>query len=261
MRSRLLGGQVSSRLYAVGSDGASDRVSHRVSNRSSKKRSGSFLAAVLIIGILVAIALAVRARLPATAFRPDISAKSAIALDLESSKELLSKDADTRVYPASLTKLMTALILAGHRMPSDLLRCSEAASQQESYNLGMPPGATMTAAAAVDAMLVGSANDAAYMVAEDIGDGSIIVSTLPGGPANPTGAAPGAIIVMENTNPLLGQDGCTAGKTGSTSDAGKCLAALFERDGRRIIAIVMGAPGSDALIDDMRAVVETALKR
>ena len=97
MRSRLLGGQVSSRLYAVGSGGASDRVSHRASNRSSRKRSGSLFGAILTIGILVLIALAVRASLPAAALLPDISAKSAIALDLDSGKELLSKDADARV--------------------------------------------------------------------------------------------------------------------------------------------------------------------
>lgn len=323
MRSRLLGGQVSSR--------SSDRASIRVSRSAPRSGRGSFARPALIAAILALTALAMRAGFPAGALLPTISAESAIVLDLESGKELLSKNADTRIYPASLTKLMTALILADSRSPGDLLRCSGAASLQEPTRLGLFPGSRLTAVAVMDAMLVGSANDAAYMVAEDVGgsvrgfaalmnskakalgmdhsnfvtpnglheqnhystardlaillktalqdpwvskslskvEASVTASvpqTAPDG-ASPASARPAgtssapATFSLQNTNPLLGQDGCTAGKTGSTSQAGKCLAALYERDGRRVIAVVMGAPTTEALVEDMRAVVDAALRK
>ncbi len=78
-------------------------------------------------------------------------------------------------------------------------------------------------------------------------------------PSASTGTQPSSTFILENRNPLLGIEGCTAGKTGSTTQAGKCLAALFERDGRRIVAVVMGAPTDKALVDDVRAVVNAAL--
>ena len=313
MRSRLLGGQVSSR--------SSDRASIKVSRSASNSARGSFSRPALIVAVLALTALAMRAGLLAGSFPPAISAESAIVLDLESGKELLSKNADTRVYPASLTKLMAALILADSRSPGDLLRCSGAAALQEPTRLGLFPGSRLTAVAAMDAMLVGSANDAAYMVAEDVG-GSVrdfaalmnskakslgmdhtnfvtpsglhdqnhystardlavllkaalqdpwVSKSLAKGEATvtasasqtaPAGTFPApATFSLQNTNPLLGQDGCTAGKTGSTSQAGKCLAALFERDGRRVIAVVMGAPTSEALVEDIEALVEAALSR
>lgn len=313
MRSRLLGGQASRHHSSI-----------RVSRASRGDVGGAgrrpLAQPILLATVLALTALVVRGLL-VVALPPAVSAKSAIVLDLETGKELLSKDPASRIYPASLTKLMTALILAGERSPLDTFRCSGAASLQEPARLGLVPGATVSASSAMDAMLIGSANDAAYMVAEGIG-GSIkgfanlmnskaadlgmrdthfvtpsglhhkdhfstardlailfraalqdpwvsralakrevtLTAELPKDvPAGTFSSS--ATFTLENTNPLLGQDGCTAGKTGSTSDAGKCLAALYERDGRRVIAIVMGAPSSEDLALDMRAVVDAALRR
>jgi D-alanyl-D-alanine carboxypeptidase len=274
----------------------------------------------MVAGILILAALLMRSGVLAGALLPTVSAKSAVVVDLETGKELVSKAAGTRVYPASLTKLMTALNLADSHSPGDLLRCSGAASLQEPSRLGLYPGARLTALAVMDAMLVGSANDVAYMVAEDAGrsvkdfasmmnarakelgmnDSNFVtpnglhdqnhystardlavlfkaalqdpwvskslgkeeVSVFASAPpATQAGTYPSATFDLENTNPLLGQHGCTAGKTGSTSQAGKCLAALFERDGRRVIAVVMGAPTTEALEADVIALVDAALSR
>ncbi|WP_244833640.1 D-alanyl-D-alanine carboxypeptidase family protein [Clostridium sp. BJN0001] len=46
-------------------------------------------------------------------------------------------------------------------------------------------------------------------------------------------------IMLENRNLTLGEDGNIAGKTGHTSQAGGCLAAVYERDGRKIVGIIL----------------------
>jgi D-alanyl-D-alanine carboxypeptidase (penicillin-binding protein 5/6) len=49
---------------------------------------------------------------------------------------------------------------------------------------------------------------------------------------------------LENTNHLLGRmDGLDGLKTGSTPRAGACLCATAERDGRRLVSVVLGASG------------------
>ena len=48
---------------------------------------------------------------------------------------------------------------------------------------------------------------------------------------------------IPNTNDLLGAyPGADGIKTGHTSDAGWCILASATRDGRRIVAVVLGAP-------------------
>ena len=42
---------------------------------------------------------------------------------------------------------------------------------------------------------------------------------------------------ITNRNKNLNIDGCIGGKTGYTDRAGRCLAAIYERDGRKIISI------------------------
>ena len=64
--------------------------------------------------------------------------------------------------------------------------------------------------------------------------------------ANPAGPAR----VIQNRNALLWlYPGAFAGKTGFTSAAGFCLVAAAERDGRQLVAVVLG-DGSDASFDD-----------
>ena len=53
-------------------------------------------------------------------------------------------------------------------------------------------------------------------------------------------------ISQSNRNSLLWKDESVDGiKTGHTSSAGYCLAASAERDGMRLLAVVMGAPSAD----------------
>ena len=55
----------------------------------------------------------------------------------------------------------------------------------------------------------------------------------------------GRTTVMTNTNKLIrSYNGCDGGKTGFTSEAKFCLAATAERDGLRVVAVVIGADSS-----------------
>jgi D-alanyl-D-alanine carboxypeptidase len=72
------------------------------------------------------------------------------------------------------------------------------------------------------------------------------VRSRPFGASRPSGA-----VVMNNHNHLLGKiDGMNGLKTGFTNGAGFCLSATAERNGRRVIVVVMG--GSDAKARDLR---------
>ena len=55
----------------------------------------------------------------------------------------------------------------------------------------------------------------------------------------------GRITQMSNTNKLLkSYNGCDAGKTGSTNEAGFCLSASAKRNNMRLISVVLGAQNS-----------------
>ncbi|GMA51962.1 hypothetical protein GCM10025857_33190 [Alicyclobacillus contaminans] len=121
------------------------------------------LAALVVLG-WVAVPLSANA-----AERVFVNAKAAIVLDAETGKTLYSKNADLPVYPASTTKLMTAILLVTHLQPEDLVYVSPEAARQDRVRLGVAPGTTMTAEEALYALLMKSANDVAYAVAETVG--------------------------------------------------------------------------------------------
>jgi D-alanyl-D-alanine carboxypeptidase (penicillin-binding protein 5/6) len=53
----------------------------------------------------------------------------------------------------------------------------------------------------------------------------------------------GRITQLTNTNKLIRlYEGCDGGKTGSTDEAGYCLAATAQRGGMRLVAVVLGSP-------------------
>jgi serine-type D-Ala-D-Ala carboxypeptidase (penicillin-binding protein 5/6) len=58
--------------------------------------------------------------------------------------------------------------------------------------------------------------------------------------------------LWKNTNKLLDTEGYLGMKTGTTTPAGACLVSLGERDGRKLIVVVLGATSSDARYTDSR---------
>jgi D-alanyl-D-alanine carboxypeptidase (penicillin-binding protein 5/6) len=59
-------------------------------------------------------------------------------------------------------------------------------------------------------------------------------------------------VVWKNTNKLLGIDGYSGVKTGTTNAAGACLVSYGEREGRELIVVVLGSASSDARYIDTR---------
>ena len=102
----------------------------------------------------------------------DIS--SAAVFDINRSQVLYAKNVYEKLYPASLTKVMTALIALKYGNMEDTLTASQNVLITESGATlcGIKPGDTMTLTQALHILLIYSANDIAVLIAEHIG-GSI----------------------------------------------------------------------------------------
>ena len=69
----------------------------------------------------------------------------------------------------------------------------------------------------------------------------------------------GTIAIIENRNKNLGLDGCIGGKTGYTAAAGRCLLALYERDGRTLVGVVLKSAydaQDTAAFNDMKSIID-----
>ena len=62
-------------------------------------------------------------------------------------------------------------------------------------------------------------------------------------------------ITLTNGNKNLNKNGCLAGKTGFTTKAGRCLVALYERNGRQILGVILGST-SDDYFNDMEKIID-----
>lgn len=99
---------------------------------------------------------------------------ASIVIDAESGEVLRSRNADTRRYPASLTKMMTLYLLFeaidnGTFSLDSKLKVSKRAAGQSPSKLGLAAGSTIRAEDAIKALIVKSANDIAVVVAEALG--------------------------------------------------------------------------------------------
>ena len=100
---------------------------------------------------------------------------ASIVIDGTSGAILQASNPNIRCHPASLTKVMTLYLLfehleAGELHLGDLLRVSEHASEQAPSKLDLKPGQTITVEDAIKGIVTKSANDAAVVVAENLGD-------------------------------------------------------------------------------------------
>lgn len=109
---------------------------------------------------------------------PEIGAQSAILLEAHSGAVLYSKNIHDKLYPASVTKILTALIAAEKCDMSEMVTFSNAAvhsiNWKEDANMGINVGDQITMEQCLYGLLVGSANEAAYAIAEHIcGEGNL----------------------------------------------------------------------------------------
>ena len=126
--------------------------------------------------LLVAIAILVCAvTFPAyaTEFTDKITAKSALLMDATTGKVLFEYNADEALPPASVTKIMTLLLVfeaidRGTLALSDMISASENAASMGGTQIYLEPGEQMSAEDLIKSVVISSANDAACALAEHI---------------------------------------------------------------------------------------------
>lgn len=109
---------------------------------------------------------------------PKVYAKAAVVMDMDSGAVLYGKNMDEKLYPASITKLLTALIAVENSGFEDEVKFSVdsiAFLKYDDAHIGMRPGEIISMKDALHGLLLASANEVAYAIAENVGN------TLDGG--------------------------------------------------------------------------------
>ena len=138
----------------------------------------SFIHIVVILMLLFFNIPTYSAELPPssdTSKAPQVEAQSAILMDAKTGEILFEKNSTLRQYPASITKLMTALLAIENLKPSDTITFSEDAIygiEPDSSHIGMRVGEQITVDQALHGLLLMSANEVANGIAEKV-SGSI----------------------------------------------------------------------------------------
>ncbi|MBX3702842.1 MAG: D-alanyl-D-alanine carboxypeptidase [Steroidobacteraceae bacterium] len=250
--------------------------------------------------LLTCLAAIARAESPPLPPPPAPAATAWILVDQASGAVLASREAEARVEPASLTKLMTAYAVF-HALRDGKLKLdtevpiSERAWRAEGSRTFLDVGTRVPVEVLVQGMIVQSGNDATIALAEAVGGTEETFAALMNQYAerlgmrashfqNSTGL-PGPdhrmtvadiarltrAIIREfpdyyrwysqreftwnrirqpNRNGLLARDPSVDGvKTGMTEAAGYCLVSSAQRDGMRLVAVVMGTSSMKARED------------
>lgn len=136
----------------------------RQTNKLIKKVAHAFLVLAMISGVSAAGSSEAVAETRA----------AAIVVDANTGKTLYSSNADAQRFPASLTKMMTLYMLfeameAGKVSKSTPIPVSAYAAGQPPTKVGLRPGQTISAEAAILSLITKSANDAATAIGEYLG--------------------------------------------------------------------------------------------
>jgi D-alanyl-D-alanine carboxypeptidase (penicillin-binding protein 5/6) len=118
---------------------------------------------VLLLCATLALAWA-----PARAIAYSPSAQSWVVIDGGSGDVLAAHDADVPLYPASLTKMLTAQVVLDHAGLQEKVRISRAAATAPADHLSWPEGATFTVEQVLHGMILESSNGAAIALAEHV---------------------------------------------------------------------------------------------
>ncbi len=157
-----------------------------------------FILKTLILALSISILspfAAIKGNAASTDTLPEINAQAAITMDLETGEIIYCKDADSKRYPASTTKLLTGLLLAENKQKSDAITFTESAKAQPEYSLNinfmhnsMKPGDTMSADDVMKGLLLFSGNDTAYMIADNVAGDSTKFAEMMNNKAKELGA-------------------------------------------------------------------------
>ena len=103
---------------------------------------------------------------------PAIACKAAYVADPASGKVFFEKNAHEKMYPASTTKLLTALLVLEHCTPDETAKVSAGAVSRVPagyVTANLKAGETHTIRTLLQALLIPSANEAAFVLAEHVG--------------------------------------------------------------------------------------------
>lgn len=114
------------------------------------------------------LALRSRSRQP-QALRSQHSAHGILLKDLTTGRTLYEYGSDRRLSPASLTKIMSALVILESGRQEDLVTVSRTAAAAPKTHLRLRPGHVYHLGDLLKAMLITSANDACLAAAEHVG--------------------------------------------------------------------------------------------
>lgn len=108
---------------------------------------------------------------PDGSFAPGLRAAAAILVDANSGAVLYEHLADLPLPPASVTKILTALVILEQGRLDDIVVVSRLAAQTGGYRLGLRAGQRISLGDLLAAVLIRSANDAAVAAGEHVGGG------------------------------------------------------------------------------------------
>ena len=122
---------------------------------------------------------------------PAIGAQSAILMDANTGAILYAKNIHEKLYPASITKLLSTYVALQECELDEMVTFSEDAVYSinwwEDANMGVYAGSSLTLEEVLYGILVGSANEAAYAVAEHVSGNLEAFSSLMNKTANELG--------------------------------------------------------------------------
>lgn len=132
-----------------------------------KKITGLILTVVLMLSVISVNAYA--EELPD--MKVEINAKSAVLMEASTGEILMSKNAHEKVYPASVTKIMSLLLVTeaidqGKIALTDVVTASAEASKMGGSQIWLKQGEQMTVDDLLKATAIASANDACFALGE-----------------------------------------------------------------------------------------------
>ncbi|WP_238579268.1 D-alanyl-D-alanine carboxypeptidase family protein [Neobacillus niacini] len=102
----------------------------------------------------------------------EIKSEAAVLVDSETGAILFNKNGDERLYPASLTKIATAIYAIENGNVEDVVTVSARAEKEEGTRVYLVAGEKVPLIKLIQGMLINSGNDAAVAIAEHL-DGSV----------------------------------------------------------------------------------------
>ena len=98
---------------------------------------------------------------------PELQAEAAILIEASSGTILYEKNATQKMYPASMTKMLTALVALDYFKPEDLIVVGSEINEVslDSSKAGHELGETLTVENAIRGLIIPSGNDSANVVA------------------------------------------------------------------------------------------------